>query len=319
MSTCVRCSGFIAGDDFVCGHCRQIEAIEKQTKQLLAQAERNARLASEQAERNARLASEQSMSKKDAYRMGFNFIESSTGNELVFFLSLDGKLEIYVPNPFLTDTLGKAFDEGLKNSFSQLAEQPPTDYMTQCAFNGGYGLMPHFHIPYKFDLCGVTREAKTHALATNYQRTVDAKTGEVIYSYDLNFSDHGAIVQAYQDGLNTRHRELDENSPEQMLQRVQKMLERKEQVINNQIKSKKEAQKYWVALFVSFAATFVLFKFGFWFFGLLMIAVTVFFGFAIIGCSNSADEPDGDAAEKNGATKNDSNWIPQWMKDLGNK
>ena len=255
ISRCYRClAPNPAWGTTICAACRQIDAIEKQTEQAneLAEdrayqqsvnaernarrmeeqnqeamriADNNARLARQQAKENARLAAEGGVSYDDAYQYGYHFLETSdTSDDKIYSrVTLQGELVLRRStfwDPYKMEHLSQAFDRGLNKRIEELdLQHPGREYVENSVYNAGYNFMPSFHIPYSVEVAGKVWEFTSRDFETKFNRRVVLETGEVQYFYDHPFGED-ELNQKYTDGVNDKYSELDENTPEQLEERL---------------------------------------------------------------------------------------------------
>ena len=253
VSRCFRClAPNPAWGSTLCAACRQIESIEKSSQaqreaeaenaqrlaeqsranarmqeelqqELYAQNERNAKLARKQARENARLAAEGGVSYEDAYQYGYHYLETADDN-IYCSLTLQGELILQRSvfwDPYQMEHLVQAFDRGFKKRVEELAlENPGRDFIDNSVYSAGYHFMPRFYIPYSVEVAGKMREFRTSDYETNFNRQVDLETGEVKYFYDNPFTKDEELNLTYTIGVNNKYTELDENTPEQLEERL---------------------------------------------------------------------------------------------------
>lgn len=246
MSRCYRCNVSVEYLQSVCAACRQIEAIDKQTKhadklesqrslqasfdaidaaadrrqrareqqQAMIQAEEDAARAKEQSVKNARLVAEGTVSYEDAYKYGLYFLESSENEYVYNTLSEDGKINYsWIYSGYKLQHLQQAFTRGLKDSIKDI----PTvslAYMKEQAYLAGYNCSDSFLIKFKNSLF----TSATSFCFSACKRVVDLNTGRVSYTHSDPFYNSEELNQCYRDGITAKCAE--ENTAEKIVERM---------------------------------------------------------------------------------------------------
>lgn len=203
---------------------RMHEEQMEQNRAIAALNALNAQLTASAIERQTQAIFETAIKPEDAYRKGYDYIDSSYGFDnpcnLTLEVSEDGVVfGSWNKEPYITPTLNEQFFDGIY-AFMDTLPRIDTSHLAQQAYYSGRqnadgSLSSYFHLDSGLEINSVT--LYTAAVNSNFEFHIDEDTGKLGMHWDSPFTSDYLNI-AYDRGVDEVFAEL--NTPEMMQHRL---------------------------------------------------------------------------------------------------